>query len=317
MAVVRAEQASKYYGAFAAVRDLTFSIEAGEVVGLLGLNGAGKTTTLKLCSGLLSATSGMVEIAGNNLHRNPAQICQQIGFSPEHPPLYSEMPVADFIRFVARIKGVEEKLNHAVDEALELTDLKEAKFESIGTLSHGYRRRVGIAQAIVHRPQVILLDEPTSGLDPVQVVHMRELVKELKTRHTILLSSHILHEIHQACDRILVLEKGTIVAQGREEELAERMQTSLRLGLEVRGEQALVEEILERFSWLRKISIQPRVGFVHAEVELLEDKRELLVRALVESGLGLRRFEPMDLELENIFLSLTGHRNAQKSEKPS
>ena len=317
MAVIRAAQASKYYGAFAAVRDLTFSIESGEVVGLLGLNGAGKTTTLKLCSGLLSATNGMVEIAGNNLHRNPARICQQIGFSPEHPPLYDEMPVADFIRFVARIKGVDKNLEQAVDEALELTDLRAAKSESIGTLSHGYRRRVGIAQAIVHRPAVILLDEPTSGLDPVQIVHMREMVQELKVRHTILLSSHILHEIHQACDRILVLEKGTIVAQGREEELAARMQRSVRIALEARGEQALVEEILSRFSWLRKISIQERAGVVHAEIELLEDKRESLARALIENDLGLRRLEPIDLELENIFLSLTGHQDPKKSEQPS
>ena len=304
-AVVRVDKVAKYYGAFAAVSDLSFSIEAGEVIGLLGLNGAGKTTTLKLCSGLLSATSGTVEIGGRNLYREPTEICQQIGFSPEHPPLYSEMGVRDFIRFVAQIKGVRQGLEQAVDEALSLTDLREVESETVGTLSHGYQRRVGIAQAIVHRPQVILLDEPTSGLDPVQIVHMRELVQELRTRHTILLSSHILHEIHQACDRILVLEGGQIVAQGTEQELAARMQTSLRLAIEVRGERGALEQLFANCDWLQERSMSQRAEFICAEVELKEDRREELAQQLIQGGFGLLRLEPIDLELENIFLSLT------------
>lgn len=307
---------SKYYGAHAAVSDLSFSIDAGQVVGLLGLNGAGKTTTLRILSGLLIPTSGSVHIAGLNMAEEPDAIRSQLGFLPETPPLYPEMTVAAFLTFVARIKGVGRDVAKALELALVDTDLVDVRNERISTLSHGYHRRIGIAQAIIHRPKFVLLDEPTSGLDPVQVVHMRRLIRNLRGKNTILVSSHILGEIHQLCDRIFVLQEGRIAAEGTEEELAGRVATTTKVSVEIRGDRHALAHALAKAAQVARHTIEREAqGITYATVELESDVREDLARTLIQSGLGLRRLERVRLELESIFLKLTGGERAPRTEE--
>lgn len=301
------ENVSKYYGAHAAVSDLSFSIGEGQVVGLLGLNGAGKTTTLRILSGSLMPTSGRVRIEGLDMTQDPDAVRARLGFLPETPPLYTEMTVADFLTFVARIKGVRSNLAGALDHAMRATDLLEVRDERIDSLSHGYHRRVGIAQAIIHNPKLILLDEPTSGLDPVQVVHMRQLIRNLRGKNTILVSSHILGEIHELCDRIFVLQDGRIAAEGTEEELAGRVASTTKVSLEVRGDRSALAAALGQATKVARHTIDREAqGIIYATVEMETDAREELARTLVQAGLGLRRLERVKLELEGIFLKLTG-----------
>jgi len=307
--MIKAEKITKYYGANAAVKNLSFEIGDGQVIGLLGLNGAGKTTTLRILSGLLVPTSGSVTIDGVDFTQNPDVAKANIGFLPESVPLYPEMTVESFLRFVARIKGVVAGVDEAVQLALESCDLVERRGDRIDTLSHGFRRRVGIAHAIVHKPSLILLDEPTNGLDPVQIVQMRKLIRALRERHTIIVSSHILGEIHQLCDRIFVLQDGQIVAEGTEGELANNVSRSTTVSLEVRGDVAALSAALKKASQVSRHSVQrDSEGIVEAVVELGSDTREELAQALVEAGLGLRRFDRVSLELESIFLQLTGRK---------
>jgi len=304
--MIEAENVTKYYGPHAAVRDLSFKIAPGEVVGLLGRNGAGKTTTLKILSGLLLPTCGRVHIAGLDMQREPEAVRARIGFLPERPALYPEMTVAEFLVFAAHIKGLHGNVRAAVERVAASTDLCEVLDERIDTLSNGYQRRVAIAQAVVHEPGLILLDEPTSGLDPVQIVHMRKLILKLRRKHTVLVSSHILGEIHQLCDRIFVLEQGRIVGVGTEEELARQVSASMKLSVEVRGGRAALEAVLRQTKTVQHFAIDgEHDGRVEATLELAGDERAELARALVQADLGLLRFERVHLELENIFLKLT------------
>ena len=212
---------TKYYGEHAAIHDLNFAIDQGEVIGFLGLNGAGKTTTLKVLGCVLLPTAGQVTVDGIDIARDPHEIRRRIGFLPDTPPLYSEMTVGRYLTFAAELRGVPgTEAGKAVAEAEEKTATREVHGELISSLSHGYRQRVGVAQALVHKPKLLILDEPTSGLDPVQIVEMRQTIHLLKGEHTILLSSHILSEISQTCDRLLVIQHGEIVARGSEQELA-------------------------------------------------------------------------------------------------
>lgn len=305
--MIVAENITKYYGAEAAVSGLSLKTRAGEVVGLLGLNGAGKTTTLRILSGLLVPTSGTVTIDGVDMAREPEAARSRIGFLPETPPLYPEMSVEGYLRFVARIHGVRGELEQAIDEAVAATDLQDRRSDRIDTLSHGFQRRVGIAHAIVHRPAVILLDEPTSGLDPRQILHMRTLIRGLRERHTVIVSSHILSEIHQLCDRILVMQKGRIVAEGSEAALAQQVSGTTTVRVEVRGD---AERFAAAVASLASVTghkiIDQHDGIVQAHVELTHDEREQLAQALISHGLGLRRLERVQIELESIFLQLTG-----------
>ncbi len=303
--MIVAEHVTKYYGARAAVSDLSFRIEEREVVGLLGLNGAGKTTTLRILSGLLVPTAGRVYVGGLDMAENPEGARARIGFLPETPPLYTEMRVEGFLRFVAHIKGMERDVEPAIDEALAKTDLVHVRREVIGTLSHGYQRRVGIAQAIVNRPALILLDEPTSGLDPVQIVQMRKLVRGLKERHTVLVSSHLLGEIHEVCDRIFVLQEGKIAAEGSEAELAKKVHGGVRVTVEVRGAAQALSEAVGRLSGARCHIEDSADGVARASVDLDADRRDELAKAVVTAGLGLLRLEKQHAELESIFLKLT------------
>lgn len=311
--MIVANQVCKNYGPVTAVDGLSFEIASGEVVGLLGLNGAGKTTTLKMLSGVVLPTSGQISIDGFDLASDPEAIRSRIGFLPETPPVYPEMSVLDYLRFVAHIKGLREDINSHIDQAIEATDLGEVRRRPIGTLSHGFQRRVGIAQAVVHKPRLILLDEPTVGLDPVQIVHMRKLIRNLGSNHTVLVSSHILTEVGQVCDRVLVLRAGRLVAEGSGDELAQRVSSNTTVRVEVTGAADVAEAAIRGIHSVVDVS---RVSLGHTNefiVEMHSDERSALARAVVQADLGLLKLERTRLELESVFLELTSDREESQT----
>ncbi len=301
--MIQVEGLTKYYGEHAAIRELAFSVEKGEVIGFLGLNGAGKTTTLKVLGCVLLPTSGRVSIDGHDAVREPHEVRKRIGFLPDTPPLYDEMTVGEYLAYVARLRRVPSRqVRSRVTEVEEKTALREMDGTLISTLSHGYRQRVGVAQALVHRPAFLILDEPTSGLDPAQIRGMRELIRGLKGSHTVLVSSHILPEISETCDRLLVISGGRLVAQGTEEELARTLGGGA-IEVEVRGERA---KALEALAEIGPVSVVREEGEALAlRVEAPADLRPRVARALMGAGLDLLRLERGTQRLGAIFPNLT------------
>ncbi|MBW1877207.1 MAG: ABC transporter ATP-binding protein [Deltaproteobacteria bacterium] len=304
--MIQVSNLTRYYGEFAALQDVSFEIREGEVVGLLGLNGAGKTTTLQILAGLLPTSGGDVTVDGIDLVAASDELRQRIGFLPEDPPLYRDMTVEGFLRHMGRLRGMsQEALTRRMPDILELAQLKGKEQQVIATLSHGFRKRVGIAQSVIHDPRLVLLDEPISGLDPVQIVEMRSVVRRLGEGRMVLISSHNLPEISQTCDRILVLRDGRLVAQGTEEQLARRLGDA-RIVLTVRGEQAALEKWLQEHPKVERMDPRPVSGlYASAVVDLEGDVREELIRDLIGAGFGVRLIEVPDDELEEIFLGLT------------
>lgn len=302
---------TKYYGEHAAIRDLDFDIETGEVVGFLGLNGAGKSTTLKILSCVLLPTSGRVTVDGRSAIDDAHEVRGRIGFLPDTPPLYNEMTVGRYLSFAAQLRGISaSEAPKRVAEAEEKTALQEVHDELISALSHGYRQRVGLAQALVHRPSLLILDEPTSGLDPVQIVEMRNLIKALRGEHTLLISSHFLAEISQTCDRLLVIQQGEIVAQGSENDLANLMERAGESEITVRGDSARAAQILEQVHKVTKVQKLAEVGTeVTFRVSAPLDLRADLARAIVGGGLDLLQMGRASSRLESVFLELTADRN--------
>ena len=224
--MIEVQSLSKYYGNHVAVNSIDFVIERGEVVGLLGLNGAGKSTVLKIIGAFLVPSSGSATVAGCSIEDQPHKVRSAIGFLPDSPPLYKEMTVSSYLRFVLGLKKgrlSKQDIAQHLDEALARTNLSQQRDRLLGELSHGFAQRVGIAQAIIHKPPVLILDEPINGLDPVQIVEMRDLILSFRDQHTVILSSHILSEITRTCDRILIIDDGKLVAQGREDDLAQSL----------------------------------------------------------------------------------------------
>jgi ABC-2 type transport system ATP-binding protein len=305
--MIEAQNLTRYYGSFAALSEASFKIDDREIVGFLGLNGAGKSTLLRVLAGLLMPSSGRVTIGGVDATEATDVMRRRIGFLPEEPPLYREMRVVEFLRWVGRIKGRSaEEVDADLPKVVETCQLGDSQEKVIGELSHGYRKRVGIAQAIIHRPEVVILDEPISGLDPRQIVEMRSVVRSLKKSATVLISSHILSEIAQTCDRILVIHKGRIVAEGTENELGGTLGDATRIVLVLRAKPAAIEDVLGKSEHVDGFELAPEDdGFVHATVSLKGDTREALVRELVEAGIGVRGVQDALGELEQIFLELT------------
>ncbi|KFA89019.1 ABC transporter ATP-binding protein [Archangium violaceum] len=301
--MIQVEGLTKYYGEHAAIRDVSFTIGKGEVIGFLGLNGAGKTTTLKILGCVLLPTSGRVVIDGHDAVRAPHEVRKRIGFLPDTPPLYDEMTVGAYLAYVAQLRGVSARdVRARVAEAEEQTALREMDGTLISMLSHGYRQRVGVAQALVHKPAFLILDEPTSGLDPAQIRGMRELIRTLKGSHTVLVSSHILPEISETCDRLLVISGGQLVAQGTEEALARELGGGT-IEVEVRGDRARALEVLAEFG--PASVVQEEGGVLALRVEASPDLRPRVARALMVAGLELLRLERGSQRLESIFLNLT------------
>jgi len=306
--MIQVEQLSKYYGARAAIRNLSFRIEAGEVVGFLGLNGAGKTTTLRILGCVLLPTSGTVRLDGQDLLTAPRQLKARIGFLPETPPLYEDMTVGEYLAFVAGLRAVDSgRIQARVTETEERTGLAALDDERISTLSHGYRQRVGVAQALVHAPDVLLLDEPANGLDPVQNVEMRALIRSLRGDHTVLVSSHILPEIAQTCDRLLVVRDGELVAQGSEAELEERLGLGSGVELEVGGPVEAVAAALRALPGVRAVTVQPVAGGRSVlRVDAPDALRPALAQVALAAGAQLFRLDVSADRLESLFLKLAG-----------
>ena len=305
--MIEVQSLSRYYGSRCAVDRVSFSISAREVVGFLGLNGAGKTTTLKVLAGLILPSGGEVSVDGVDMSESPTGVRARIGFLPEDPPLYTEMTVSDSLRFVGGLRGMTDTAIEArLPSVLARTNLDDVANRVIGELSHGYRKRVGIASAIIHSPKLVILDEPISGLDPVQIVEMRAVIRGLKDECTVLVSSHILSEISQTCDRILVLNQGRLVAQGTETELAGRFHIGGSIDVSVRAEEAKVRSILEGTEGVKKVIVLGESdGIIDVRVSMATDIREALASALVNAGFGLRGISDAHDELEGIFLELT------------
>jgi ABC-2 type transport system ATP-binding protein len=316
--MIQVEGLTKYYGAQAAIKDLTFNIQRGEVIGFLGLNGAGKSTTLKVLGCVLLPTSGRVTIDGFDVVRDPHEIRKKIGFLPDTPPLYNEMTVGAYLEFVALLRGVaNDDAPKRVREVEGKTGLTEVHHQSIGALSHGFRQRVGLAQAIVHNPQLLILDEPTSGLDPVQIVEMRQLIRNLRGAHTILLSSHNLPEISQTCDRLLVIQNGEIVAQGSEHDLGAKLgRNAAEGGIEVEitspTQRAPVDKAIAAIRAIPNVTnarlVREEAGVAVLQVEAPPQLRPQVVRALVGADIDILRIDQSgrgSAQLESIFIQLT------------
>jgi ABC-2 type transport system ATP-binding protein len=311
--MIQVEQLSKYYGARAAIRNLTFRIESGEVVGFLGLNGAGKTTTLRILGCVLLPTSGSVRLDGQDLLEAPRGLKARIGFLPEIPPVYDEMGVGEYLAFVAALRGVAPgQVARRVGETEERVGLADLHDEPISALSHGFRQRVGVAQALVHDPEVLLLDEPANGLDPVQNVEMRSLIRGLRGDHTVLVSSHILPEIAQTCDRLLVVRDGELVAQGTEAELEERLGLGSGSELEVGGNVEAAAAVLRQLPGVRGVTVLPgNAGRTLLRVDAPDALRPALARAVLgQPAVELFRLDVGADRLESLFLKLTGRGGA-------
>lgn len=308
--IIQVDQLTKNYGPHRAVDNLSFSVRKGEVVGFLGPNGAGKTTTMKIITGFMAASSGSVRVAGYDVFENPIEVKRKIGYLPETPPLYGEMSVESYLKFVARLKGVEKsRLKTLVDRAIEKTDLGSVRKRLIQNLSKGYRQRVGISQALVSDPEVLILDEPTVGLDPRQVAEVRSLIKELAGQHTIILSTHILPEVQASCQRIVIINKGKIVMQDSIEAMSSRMGNTGRVHMRVN--QTNGELITQLTAQLKSspgvLSLRQPHGLESFEIDTDGSKETAakLAAKVVASGAGLYEMRQETFNLEDVFLKLT------------
>lgn len=306
--MIEVEDLTRYYGTERALGDVSFAIDEQAVVGFLGLNGAGKSTLLQILSGLLMPSAGRVVVDGVDAVDSPDLLRRKIGYLPEDPPLYDDMRVRDFLVWCGQLKGHSKSAaRERLPTVADVCGITDTLDQPIETLSHGYRKRVGIAQAIIHEPNIVVLDEPISGLDPVQMVEMRDVLRRLREDCTVLVSSHILAEISETCDRILVLHDGRLVADGTEQDLARTLGAGPRLRLELRGSRENIGQILDNESqvvdWTHEDGDHDSETFL---VRLHEDIREQLVAALVEADVGVRRLDEAEHDLERAFLGVTG-----------
>ncbi len=317
--MIEVEHLTKSYGKGRAVDDISFRVEKGEILGFLGPNGAGKTTTMRILTGYLPATSGTARIAGFDVAEASLEARRRIGYLPENPPLYPEMSVRAYLEFVARIKGVAStEISKRVEEAMRLTNVSDKGDELIKRLSRGYKQRVGLAQTIVHNPDVIILDEPTVGLDPKQIIEVRHLIKSLAGEHTIILSTHILPEVSMTCDRVVIINKGRIAAIDTPENLTTQLRGGERVRLEVKGASDQVRATLEELDGVSRVEIEPIEDSGHLSVmvesEQHRDLRSQLAARLVGRGFELYELRAVSLSLEEIFLQLTTEEEAAEPE---
>jgi ABC-2 type transport system ATP-binding protein len=308
--MIKVEGLTKRYARNIAVDNISFEVEKGQIVGFLGPNGAGKTTTMRVLTCFMPPTSGTASVAGFDVQQNPMEVKRRIGYLPETPPLYPDMEVVEYLDFVGRIKGINTAdLPKRINEVSEKCAIADVRKKLIGKLSKGYRQRVGLAQAILHNPDVLILDEPTSGLDPHQIIETRDLIKGLAGDHTIILSTHILPEVEQICEKVIIIAKGKVVATDSVENLTSRLRGSETVAIEVLAPDGSgVQSRLEQVAGVsRVIHKESKDGRLHFTVESLEGRhiRPGLARAVIEAGWNLNELHGMALSLEEIFLELT------------
>jgi ABC-2 type transport system ATP-binding protein len=308
--LIEVQDLTKTFGERTVVDHISFAVNKGEILGFLGPNGAGKTTTMRMLTSFMPATSGTARIAGFDVFDDSLEVRRHIGYLPENPPVYPDMTVESYLDFVARIKGVpSEKRAQRVTDALEKTNITDKRDELIKRLSRGYKQRVGLAQALVHDPDVIILDEPTVGLDPKQIIEVRHLIKNLAGSHTIVLSTHILPEVSMTCDRVVIINKGKIAAVDTPQNLTSQLKGGQRIRVEVQASEQPLREVLAQIPGASHVQIEaaPLTGHVLATIEAAEGKdiRSAIAARIVEKGWPLFELKGVSLSLEDIFLELT------------
>jgi ABC-2 type transport system ATP-binding protein len=319
--MIKVEGLTKRYARTVAVDNISFEVEKGQIVGFLGPNGAGKTTTMRVLTCFLPPTDGTATVAGFDVVQHPLQVKKRIGYLPETPPVYPEMEVAEYLTFTGQLKGISSgDIKRRVDDSVGRCALGDVRGKLIGKLSKGYRQRVGLAQAIIHNPDVLILDEPTSGLDPKQIIEIRELLKSLAGEHTIILSTHILSEVEHSCQQVIIINRGKLVAIDSVSNLTNRLRGAEAVSVVVeaaagRPNPTEVQQRLEQVAGVSRVMMkESRDGRLAFEVESLQGRqiRAELARTVVNSGWGLNEMRPVGLSLEEIFLELTG-----SGEKPA
>jgi len=304
---------TKDYGARRAIENLTFDAEQGEIVGFLGPNGAGKTTTMRILTGYMPPTEGTATVAGYDVVEESLEVRKRVGYLPETVPLYTDMTALEYLKFMADLRHIPNSRERAY-ETLERVNLSDRADGYIGNFSKGMRQRVGLAQALIHRPEVLILDEPTIGLDPAQVVEMRSVIREIGKDRTVLLSTHILPEAQQICDRVLIINKGSIVAEDTPENLQSRLVGSQRVVLRVRGDSDGLTARIAKIKGVRDVEGKSD-GSIEFEFAAGQDVRPQVAKAVIQSGYDLLEMRPIGMSLEEIFLELT--RDNASGKKPS
>jgi ABC-2 type transport system ATP-binding protein len=315
--VIEVQHLTKRYGRVTAVDDVSFRVERGEILGFLGPNGAGKTTTMRILTGYIPASEGRATVAGFDVFDQPLEAKRRTGYLPETPPLYPDMTVSEYLNFVSHIKGVPTADRRSrVAAVMERTRVADVANRHCGKLSKGYRQRVGLAQAIIHNPEVLILDEPTAGLDPKQIIETRQLIRSLAGDHTVILSTHILPEVAQTCQRVVIINKGKVVAVDTPENLTARLKGAESLYVQIDSAGVDARPVLEVVPGVTRVTpADHRDGVAGYEVESArgQDVRRELARAIVAKGWGLLELRPVRMSLEEIFLHLTTEEAPQEA----
>jgi ABC-2 type transport system ATP-binding protein len=318
--VIEVKGLTKRYGDHVAIRDLSFEVQQGDILGFLGPNGAGKTSTMRILSCYFPPTAGTAKVAGFDVFDQSLEVRRRVGYLPENPPLYTEMSVRGYLKFAARIKDVPAReVKKRVDVVVDQCRLEKVATRQVGQLSKGFRQRVGLAQALIHDPPVLILDEPTSGLDPAQIIEVRQLVRGLAEKHTVILSTHILPEVSQICRSVIIINEGRIVAHGTPENLVQGVQTPRRLELKLRGDASRASSLLDRVAGVHSVRDESGAGGV--ATLLLEygadaDPREEVARQLVQNGFGLLEMSALGVSLEDLYLRLVSGSAVPGAEEP-
>jgi ABC-2 type transport system ATP-binding protein len=305
--VIEVQNLTKHYGPFKAVDDVSFRAEAGEILGFLGPNGAGKTTTMRIITGYMPATEGKATVAGFDVFEQPIEAKKRTGYLPETPPLYPDMTVREYLTFVAKIKGVRKDIKGRVDEVMKKTWVADMANRHCAKLSKGYKQRVGLAQALIHNPDVLVLDEPTAGLDPKQIIETRQLIRELAGNHTIVLSTHILPEVAQTCQKVVIINKGKVVAVDTPDALSERLRGGQALFVIAEGPAADIQRSLQSIAGVTRVAVtETRDAATTFEVDSDKgrDIRADVASAVVRGGWSLLELRPSRVSLEDVFLKL-------------
>ena len=319
--MIEVEDLSKSYGTVNAVDHISFSVKKGEILGFLGPNGAGKTTTMRILTGFVPATSGTARVAGFDVFKDSLNVRRHIGYLPEAPPVYPDMTVEDYLDFVARIKHLPaERRADRISDALSKTNIEDKRHSLIKHLSRGYKQRVGIAQALVHDPDVIILDEPTVGLDPKQIIEVRHLIKSLAGNHTIILSTHILPEVSMTCDRVVIINKGKVAAVDTPENLTSHMKGGQKIRVDVKAPEQPLQELLSQIPGAARVQVEQSQStgrqVATVEVSAGKDIRSDIAAAVVQKGWPLFELRGVSLSLEDIFLELTTDDSSHALKEP-